>query len=140
MASAWSSSDIASHSICSHASAWSGGAYQDLARRQEERVRDWPVAVLSFPMCDVPPAVLLHMPWQELLAFGGSQEDPPRLSDQPLRRILEPRSQRWLAVPVFEMLIAREQKLDGWAGRAWPCKRAVNEQILLAIVIAKPPL
>ena len=75
-----------------------------------------------------------------MFAVGSFQEDPPRLSDQPLRRIFEYRSQRWLNVPVLQMLIAREQKLDGWAGRAWPRKRAVNEQILLAIMIANVPL
>ena len=59
------------------------------------------------------PAVLLHMRWQELLAVGGNQKDPPCLSNQPLRRILEPRSQRWANVRVLHMLIARELKLDG---------------------------
>ena len=80
------------------------------------------------------------MRWHELLAVCGFQEDPPRLSDQPLRRIFAPPSQRWLNVPVLQMLIAREQKLDGWAGRAWPRTGAVNKQILFQIVIAKIPL
>ena len=99
---------------------------QGLARRQ---------ASWALPTCDMSRPVIPHMVWQELFAVGGFQEDPPRLSDQPLRRILEHRSQRWLNVPVLQMLIAREQKLNGWAGRAWPRKRTVNEQIGLAILI-----
>ena len=103
-------------------------------------IRDWRVAVLSFPTCDVLPAVILHMRWQELLAVGDCQEDPPRLSDHPIRRVLEHRCQRGRKFFILGMLMACELELDGLAGKASPNYLTVNEQIMLAIVIAHVPL
>ena len=79
-------------------------------KRSRVAVRDW---LLTLPLEHMLLPVLPRMLWQEEFVFGRTEKDPPRLADQPFRRILEHRSHCWLYPLVLDMLIARELKLDG---------------------------
>ena len=57
---------------------------------------------------------------KELLALGHSQEDPPCLAEEPLGWVLEHYRHCSRCSPSWEMLMARELKLNGWAVRGLP--------------------